>query len=219
MTRQWGVRKSRIHVPSSAWDSLHGLPDVDIHALQCGDGLVHDSPCGSLEQNASVWQEKSFWFEDAVHLSISGDYSAEERLCRVFRYANTLTRRKSDQKLRLRMSQVLLHLEFESLTRDKQSGLNQGTLENPGQYRAATLSIDDLLKLAYPCEWDSYDGQTQKRIRSQFHEQKGEGSRWWQAAGTLGLGVLLAGGDTLAKVMSVPQAIPCFEHSLSSHEC
>lgn len=123
-----------------------------------------------------------------------------------------ITRRESDQRLRLRMSQVLLHLEFESLTWNKQSSLNKGTLKNPSQYHTATLSTDDLLKLAYPREWNSNEGQIQKRICTEFHKQKREGSRWWQAAGILGPGVLLTGGDTLSKVMSVSHRIP----SLSS---
>ncbi|OJD24951.1 hypothetical protein ACJ73_03687 [Blastomyces percursus] len=181
-------------------NALHGLSDPDLQqALKIGEGLISDGL--SEYQNSCIWQEGDFWFEDSLNLPISTGCSAEERFCQVFRYSNTLETCTSNQKLRLRISHALLYLSFHSLTRKKQSGIYSGRLENPGQHRAATLSTDFLLSHSYPGKWDSMDVEMKQTLRRRLHEKKRQGSRCWRIAGVLGLGALLAGGDTLARVI------------------
>jgi hypothetical protein len=95
----------------------------------------------------------------------------------------------------------LLFLLFETLTREIQQEMQRGLLKNPYWKRAATLSVDRLLKNCYPERWDMMDTSEKEDLRKDFHEYKRQGSRYWQVAGVLGLGVLLGSGDTLAKVM------------------
>ena len=164
-------------------------------------GLVKNDLSNYLDQKCCIWREKGFWFEDSLDLSVSPDHSAENRFRLVFRHLSTLATRGSDQKLRLRLSQTLLYLSFELLTREAQRDIQSGRLDNLYQHRASTLSVDHLLQCSYPDEWYSMDAQTKKRFRSQFHEHKRQGGRCWQTAGVLGLGALLVCGDTLSKVM------------------
>lgn len=164
-------------------------------------GLVKNDLSNYLDQKYCIWREKGFWFEDSLDLSVSTDHSAENRFRLVFRHLSTLATPGSDQKLRLRLSQTLLYLSFELLTREAQRDIQSGRLDNLYQHRASTLSVDHLLRCSYPYEWYSMDAQTKKRLRSQFHEHKRQGGRCWQTAGVLGLGALLVCGDTLSKVM------------------
>ncbi|GAD95412.1 hypothetical protein FG03402.1 [Paecilomyces variotii No. 5] len=123
----------------------------DLHALKLSLGLIQKGLFKTLNQNLCFWR-KGLKFEDIIDLTILGNSINEERLRRVFRSVYMLTKHKPDQKLLLRVSQALLHFEFEYLTQDKNNGLDQGTLKNPGHHRAASLSIDDLLKLADPSQ-------------------------------------------------------------------
>ncbi|KAK2752219.1 hypothetical protein FQN54_008151 [Arachnomyces sp. PD_36] len=195
-----GLEEPSVSTSSSpARNALCGLSDPDLQqALEVGEGLIRDGL--SEHQDSCIWQE-SLWSEDALNLSILTGSSAEERFCQVFRYVNTLVTRSSDQKLRLRISHALLYLSFESLTQGNRSGIHSGRLENPNQDRAATLSADYLLKRSYPDKWESTDDQIKKSLRRQLHEQKRQGSRCWRMACGLGLGALLACGDTLARVI------------------
>lgn len=184
---------------SLARNALHGLSDPDLQqALEIGEGLIRIDL--SENQNSCIWQ-RDFWFEDSLNLSISPGCSAEERVCQVFRYSSSLETSTSNQKLRLRISHALLYLSLHSLTRKKQSGIYSGRLDNPGQHRAATLSTNYLLSHSYPGEWDSMDVEMKQTHRKRLHEKKRQGSRCWRIAGVLGLGALLACGDTLASVM------------------
>ncbi|OJD10522.1 hypothetical protein ACJ73_09768 [Blastomyces percursus] len=85
--------------------------------------------------------------------------------------------------------------------------MQSGELENPDQHRAATLSIEDPLRSSYP-EWDLMDDRRKQKFRNRFHEQKRQGARSWRMASVVGLGTLLAGGDTLAKVIKNHSTYP-----------
>ncbi|KAF3492110.1 uncharacterized protein GIQ15_01627 [Arthroderma uncinatum] len=186
--------------PSPARNALCELSDPDLQqTLEAGEGLIRDGL--SEHQDSCMWREKGFWSEDALCLSILANSSAEERFCQVFRYVNTQLTRSLDQKLRLRISHALLYLSFESLTQEKRSGMRSGRQENPDQHRAATFSADYLLERSYPDWWGSMDVRMKRTLRRQLHEQKRQGSRCWRMASVLGLGALLACGDTLTKVI------------------
>ncbi|PGG99688.1 hypothetical protein AJ80_09302, partial [Polytolypa hystricis UAMH7299] len=196
-----GPRESSASTDSSpARNALCGLSDPGLQrTLEAGEGLIRDSL--SEYQDSCIWQEESFWSEDGLSLCIATDSSAEERFCQVFRYVDTLVTRSSDHKLRLRISHTLLYLSFESLTQEKRSGIHSGRLENLDQHRATTLSTDYLLRRSYPDKWDSMDDQTRQTLRRHLHERKRQGSRCWRIAAVLGLGALLACGDTVARVI------------------
>ncbi|PGG98895.1 hypothetical protein GX51_06542 [Blastomyces parvus] len=196
-----GLEESGVMTSSSlARNALCGLSDPDLQrALEVGEGLIRDGLANY--QGSCIWQENGFWPEDALNLSILTDSSAEEKFCHVFRYANTLVNRSSDQKLRLRISHAILYLSFESLTQKRRSGIHSRRLENHDQHRASTLSADYLLRRSYPDKWDLMDDQMKQALRRQFHEQKRQGSRCWRMAGVLGLGALVACGNTLAGVI------------------
>ncbi|KAL2361685.1 hypothetical protein RJZ56_005433 [Blastomyces dermatitidis] len=196
-----GLEESGVMTSSSlARNALCRLSDPDLQqALEIGEGLIRDGLADY--QGSCIWQENGFWPEDALNLSILTDSSAEEKFCHVFCYANTLVNRSSDQKLQLRISHAVLYLSFKSLTHEKRSGIHSRRLENHDQHRAATVSADYLLRHSYPDSWDLKDDQMKQALRRQFHEQKRQGSRCWRMAGVLGLGALLACGDTLARVI------------------
>ncbi|KUL81431.1 hypothetical protein ZTR_09551 [Talaromyces verruculosus] len=174
-------------------NSLHELSDPHVqYALKCGDGLIMDSLSATLDRNFRIWQDRGFWFENCLSISVSN------RTSDVF---SSLHERKTQQNLRLRVSQTLFYLLFEGLKRETRQEKQRGTLENPRQQSATTFALDRLLKNAYRGEWDSMDITARNALRSKFHEFKRHGSRCWQTAGVLGLGSLLACGDTLAQVI------------------
>ncbi|GBF62889.1 hypothetical protein TMEN_5480 [Trichophyton mentagrophytes] len=183
-----------------ARNALRGLSDPDLQqTLEAGEGLIREGL--SEHQDSCMWREKGFWSEDALCLSILADSSTEERFCQVFRYINTQLTRSSDRKLRLRISHALLYLSFESLTQEKRCSMRSGRQEKTDQRRATTFSVDYLLKRSYPDRWGSMDVQMRQTLRRQLHEQKRQGSRCWRMASVLGLGALLACGDTLTSMI------------------
>ena len=99
------------------------------------------------------------------------------------------------------MSETLLYLSFESLKQETQRDIRLRMLDNSDQRRASTLSMDHLLERAYQDIWDSGGIKAKKRLRTQLHEHLGNGSRYWQVAGALGLGALFAGGHLLIKMV------------------
>ncbi|KAF3492104.1 uncharacterized protein GIQ15_01621 [Arthroderma uncinatum] len=89
----------------------YALSDPDLQqTLEAGEGLIGEGL--SEHQGSCMWREKGFWSEDALSLPILVDSSAEERFCRDYRYINAQLTRRSDQKLRLRISHALLYLSF-----------------------------------------------------------------------------------------------------------
>ncbi|EER43783.1 predicted protein [Histoplasma capsulatum H143] len=145
-----GLKESSVMtITTLARNALCGLFDPDLQrALEAGEGLIRDGL--SDYQGSCIWQENGFWSEDALSPSILTDSSAEEKFCHIFRYANTLVKRSSDQKLRLRISHAILYLSFETLMQEKRSGVHSRRLDNHDQHRAATLSADYLLTRSYP---------------------------------------------------------------------
>jgi hypothetical protein len=171
------------------------------NAIERGEGLVMHDLATYLEQNSSRWQQKGFWFEES-HILLVSDYLTEEGAINIFRYVHTLYEGKFTRNLSLRVSQALLYLSWQSLTKKKQLEKQQDqddNSENKGK-KASTLSIDSFLQKAYP-EWNAMDKKVRNNLRQNFHDYTRHGHRCWLVAGILGLGALLACGDTLAQVM------------------
>lgn len=179
-------------------------PDVR-NAIERGEGLVKHDLATYLEQNSPRWQQEGFWFEESHNLAVS-DYSIEDRPGHIFRHLHTVYERKSTQNLSLRVEHALLYLSWQSLTKkkqlEKQIEKQQDEDDNSGNKgkKATTLAIDSSLQKSYP-EWNTMDKEVRNNLRQSFHEYMRHGRRCWLVAGVLGLGALLACGDTLAQVM------------------
>lgn len=157
-------------------------------------------------QNFCIWQ-KNFWSETDLNLSISINHSAEKRFCQVIRYVHTLVNQSENQKLRLRISSVLLHLLFEFLKQKNRSDIHSKRLENSDQHHAATLFIDYLLRCSDSDEWDLMNDETKEKLRRQFHDHKRWNSRCWRTMIVLSLETLLVCEDTLNKMLWVSYII------------
>lgn len=167
-------------------------------ALEAGEGLIREDL--SQYQDSCLWQQ-DFWSEDAIKLPSLRHSSTKEKFCDIFHYVNKLVTRSLNQKLRLRISRTLLYLTYETLTQKMKNDLHSRSLENPKQQRASTLTADYLLRCSYPNTWDSMDVEEKRTIRKKLHDEKRQGSRWWRAAGGLGLGTLTSCGDVLGNAM------------------
>ncbi|KAH8691824.1 hypothetical protein BGW36DRAFT_304266 [Talaromyces proteolyticus] len=159
------------------------LSDPDVQgAIECGEGLIRDNLSTYIYQNFTIWQKEGFWFHNSPSLSAS-TRSIEERAGYAFRHAYTLPESRSDRRLRLFVSQTLLYFSLKLLMRETKREMEHGMLKNSRWQTAAKLSMDRLLAVAYPDEWDTMSISQKDTLRVKLHEFKRQGSRCWQAAG------------------------------------
>ncbi|OJD25806.1 hypothetical protein ACJ73_02823 [Blastomyces percursus] len=166
------INPALLSIPEGVWDATvpgnppQSNPPANSIATMlrrpCGEQAAQNGDTDFLQLHWKFLQMKIYnpW---AVT-----DSSAEEKFCHIFRYATTVVSRSSDQKLRLRICHAILYLSFESLTQEKRSGIHSRRLENHDQHRAATLSVDYLLRRSYPDKWDLMDDQMKQALRRQI---------------------------------------------------
>ncbi|KAK8915240.1 Aurovertin biosynthesis cluster transcription factor aurF [Metarhizium anisopliae] len=155
-----------------------------------------------LETNLSRWCQHGLWGRErsSGHMARVDKY---EKLQTAYSYICQLDARMKDDAIRSRMAMVFLHLEFEKTCRECRSS-------HPGEAKTKTMMgrgrgkissmIDGILENTHP-SWRFADAREKGEMRTNFHNQKRYGKRWWTLVNTLGCGILLLCSSSLVGMM------------------
>ncbi|KFG83680.1 hypothetical protein MANI_028488 [Metarhizium anisopliae] len=151
-----------------------------------------------LEMNLSRWCQHGLWGRERYS---GGTVRVDkyEKLQTAYSYICQLDARMKDDAIRSRMAMVFLHLEFEKTCRECRSS-------HPGEAKTKTIMgrgrgkissmIDGILENTHP-SWRFADAREKGEMRTNFHNQKRYGKRWWTLVNTLGCGILLLCSSSL----------------------
>ncbi|KAF5127077.1 Aurovertin biosynthesis cluster transcription factor aurF [Metarhizium anisopliae] len=155
-----------------------------------------------LEMNLSRWCQHGLWGRERSSGRMAR-VDKYEKLQTAYSYICQLDARMKDDAIRSRMAMVFLHLEFEKTCRECRSN-------HPGEAKAKTMTgrgrgkissmIDRILENTHP-SWRFADAREKVEMRTNFHNQKRYGKRWWTLVNTLGCGILLLCSSSLVGMM------------------
>ena len=153
-----------------------------------------------LKENLLRWKQDGLWHQTPL-LSPSKDRSDSGSLESVYHCVCQLDMRMDDDPIRKRVALILLHLEFENVSRKwraqsrnerkYQTGIGQGY---------TTLMIDNILMNIH-ANWTVSNSRRKSELRAKFHNRKRYGKRWSVLTAALGSGILFVCSKALARVM------------------
>jgi hypothetical protein len=153
-----------------------------------------------LKENLLRWKQDGLWHQTPL-LSPSKDRSGSGSLESVYHCVCQLEMRMDDDPIRKRVALILLHLEFENISRKwraqsrnerkYQTGIGQGY---------STLMIDNILMNIH-ANWTTSSSRRKSELRAKFHNRKRYGKRWSVLTASLGSGILFVCSKALARMM------------------
>ena len=153
-----------------------------------------------LKENLLRWKQDGLWHQTPL-LSLSKDRSDSGSLEGVYHCVCQLDMRMDDDPIRKRVALILLHLEFENISRKwraqsrnerkYQTGIGQGY---------TTIMIDNILMNIH-ANWTVSNSRRKSELRAKFHNRKRYGKRWSVLTAALGSGILFVCSKALARVM------------------
>lgn len=156
-----------------------------------------------IVQQLPRWSKNGLWHQE-MRLSPVNATTSYGSLVRLYYYLCQLDQHMADDDIRKRASFMLLHNQYEALSRNKTFNESRGGrlgLTGPGR-GYASLAVERLLSDIHP-EWSTCDTKHKALLRTNFHNRKRYGKRWSILVESLGPGILFVCSSRLVAIVYV----------------